>query len=193
MNSQTIILSLLAVVILIVAGLAVWLAFSKMRSNKLRKKFGPEYEYTIEKTGDRRTAEALLTEREKRVSELNIRALSPDELERYQAEWLHIQADFLDVPAESVNNADSLIKEVMLARGFPVVDFEHRLEDISVLYPNVVSNYRSAHDIALKNQDENASTEELRQAMIYYRSLYQELLGAQNSIQEAQTKEAMSV
>lgn len=177
LDNQTLIIILIAVVGLIVAGIIAWTASRAIRSRKLREKYGPEYDYTMRKVGDRRAAEEALEDRAKRVSKLNIRALEPDEWEHYHERWTEIQSEFVDKPSESVQEANQLIKNVMAARGFPVADFEQRVEDISVMYPDIVSNYRSAHAIAQKNQlDGGASTEELRQAMVHYRSLFEELL-----------------
>jgi len=176
-NTETLILILIAAAVLLTASLIAWLAIRRWRSHKLRGKFGSEYDYTMEKVGDRRAVEETLAEREKRVSKLEIRALHDDERDRYHGEWIEIQANFVDDPTKSVEEANRLITEVMIARGFPVADFEQRAADLSVMYPEFVSNYRSAYDIALKNQRNGASTEELRQAMVYYRSLFEELLG----------------
>lgn len=177
MNTQTLTLVLIAVVILVVIGLVSMLATRSMRSKKLREKFGPEYDYTLEKVGDKRAAEETLAEREKRVGKLDIRDLDEKERNRYLNEWIEIQKGFVDDPSKSVEAANRLVTEVMTARGFPVTDFEQRAADLSVLYPEFVSNYRCADDIAAKNQRNEASTEDLRQAMVYYRSLYKELLG----------------
>jgi len=176
-NTETLILILIALAILIVAGLVAWMAIRWTRSRKLREKFGPEYDYTMEKVGDRRTAEETLAEREKRVNKLDIRDLDSHERDRYHTEWSEIQAEFVDEPTKSVESANRLITEVMIARGFPVADFEQRAADISVLYPNLVPNYRNAYAIAVKSQNNGTSTEDLRQAMVYYRSLFEELLG----------------
>jgi hypothetical protein len=176
-ETETLIVVLIALAILVVVSLVAWAAIRLRRSQKLRKKFGPEYDYTMEKVGDRRVAEETLEEREKRVSKLAIRTLEPNEWDHFHAEWVEIQADFVDEPAQSVEEANRLIKEVMEARGFPVADFEQRVADVSVLYPDFVSNYRNAHAIAVRNQrNGGVSTEELRQAMVYYRSLFEELL-----------------
>ncbi len=113
-----------------------------MRSLRLKRKFGPEYDYTVEKVGDRRTAEADLTGREKRVVILDIHELNDHERDRYHGEWTEIQADFVDDPAKSVKRANWLITEVMIAHGFPVADFEQRAADLSVLYPNFAPKYR---------------------------------------------------
>jgi hypothetical protein len=185
-ETETLIIVLIALAVFIIAGLVAWVVLRSIRSRKLRKKFGPEYDYTMEKLGDRRTAEETLEEREKRVSKLTIRTLDTDEWDQFHTEWIEIQADFVDKPAESVEEANRLIKQVMEARGFPVADFEQRVADISVLYPDFVSNYRNAHAIAVRNQrNGGVSTEELRQAMVYYRSLFEELLEtSETSIKE---------
>jgi hypothetical protein len=127
--------------------------------------------------GDRRAAEETLMEREKRIKKVEIRTLNEDEKVRYRGEWSEIQANFVDSPSRSVEEANRLIMEVMSLRGFPVADFDQRAADLSVMYPDFVSNYRNAHEIAMKNQRNGTSTEELRQAMVYYHSLFEELLG----------------
>jgi hypothetical protein len=185
-DNETLIVVLIAVIGLVITGIVVMIASRAMRSRKLREKFGPEYDYTMKKVGDQRAAEEALEEREKRVSKLNLRALDPNEWDHYHERWIEIQSDFVDKPSESVQEANELIKNVMAARGFPVADFEQRTADISVLYPDFVSNYRSAHAIALKNQPNGGvSTEELRQAMVHYRALFEELLEtAENKVKE---------
>ena len=185
MQTDTLIQIMIAVAVLILAGSIAWLAFRSLRSRKLRQKFGPEYDYAIEKAGDRRTAEEMLAERERRVNSLDIRRLDLAERDRYHKEWIGIQADFVDDPAKSVEKTDGLITEIMILRGFPVADFGQRAEDISVAYPEFVKAYRSGHEIALKNQDGEASTEELRQAMVYYRAVIEQLL----ETEEAEVKE----
>jgi hypothetical protein len=176
LNNQTIILIAAVAVVIVAAVIVAAVAMRGRRSQKLRDKYGPEYDYTLEKAGDRRAAEETLLDREKRVSQLEIRTLNPGEYEQYHQKWVAIQADFVDKPAEAVERADRLIKEVMVARGFPMADFEQRAADISVLYPDFVTNYRNAHAIAVKSQNDGVSTEELRQAMVYDRSLFEELL-----------------
>jgi hypothetical protein len=169
-------LVMIVVAVFLAAGLVVWFAITKRRSQDLREKFGTEYDYTMEKTGDWRTTEDMLLEREKRVQELAVQALASDKVDLYRAEWDEVQAEFVDRPAEAVKKADLLITEVMIARGFPVEDFEQRAADLSVLFPDFVRNYRSAHAIAQAAQQGEISTEDLRQAMVYYRSLFEELL-----------------
>jgi hypothetical protein len=187
MDTNTLILILIAVAVLIVAVGLIWIVIRRANSEKLRQKFGPEYDYTLEKEGDRRTAEEALKEREKRVNELDIRDLDSHERDRYHTDWIEIQAEFVDNPSKSVDQANQLITEVMIVRGFPVDDFEHRAADISVVYPDLVSNYRNAYTITVKSQNDGTSTEELRQAMVYYRSLFDELLG----VEEIQEKESI--
>lgn len=182
MSTETLLMVLIgAVAALAVIGLIVGVANRSMRSQKLRRKFGSEYDYAIEKTGDRRAAEEMLEEREKRATEFEIHELSEDERERFYGEWLGIQSDFVDNPSKSIAEADRLITEVMNARGFPLTDFEQRSADLSVFYPSFISDYRHAHAIATDNEHNESSTEELRQAMIHYRSLFDELLGARES------------
>lgn len=175
MSTETLMVILVAVAV-VVAGAAV-VSSRQSRSKHLREKFGPEYDYTLEKVGDKRTVEETLAERENRIKKLNIRALDANERERYRRDWSEVQADFVDDPSKSIEAANRLITEVMVARGFPVADFDQRAADLSVLYPEFVPNYRSAYDIAMKNQNNGATTEELRQGMVYYRSMFAELLG----------------
>jgi FtsZ-interacting cell division protein ZipA len=167
---------LIVFVAIVIIGLVAWMASRKRHTEKLREKYGTEYDYTVNRAGDRRQAEAELDEREERVKALEIRPLSTTERDRFSEEWKRTQAQFVDQPVESVEKADQLIIEVMKARDFPMADFEQRAADISVLYPNVVPNYRSAHEIAAKNERGEADTEDLRQAMVFYRSLFGELL-----------------
>ena len=189
MNIQTLIPILAVLAVLIAAGLIVRLTSLRMRSLRLKRKFGPEYDYTVEKVGDRRTAEADLKEREKRVVKLDIHELNDHERDRYHGEWTEIQADFVDDPAKSIERANRLITEVMIARGFPVADFEQRAADLSVLYPNFAPKYRQANEIVVKNQDGSASTEDLRQAMISYHSLFDQLLGTVHTVEPMQGHE----
>lgn len=172
MDSTTLIL-LLVVAILIIGG---FLVYSRRRSVHLRSRFGAEYERQVEELGSRSKAEADLAEREKRVSKLTIRPLSPADQDRFLDRWTKVQATFVDDPARSVDYADALLAEVMTARGYPVADFEQRAGDISVDHPEVVQHYRAGHDIAVRHSRGEANTDELRQALIHYRSLFEELV-----------------
>jgi hypothetical protein len=165
------------VVIVVVMGAIMAPMFARRRkSQKFQNKYGPEYDRTVESAGNEKKAQAELNGRQKHVDTLNIRQLSVSERERYQAEWTAIQAKFVDQPGQATVEADHLIMEVMKVRAYPVSDFDQRAADISVNYPTLVSNYRAAREIAIKNEQHTATTEELRQAMIHYRSLFDELL-----------------
>ena len=168
---------LAAVVILVIAVLA-WLYVRKRRSTTadLRQKFGPEYERAVLKHGSEREAQSKLEDREKRVEKLNIRDLDPTEHERFSKRWEAVQSRFVDSPKGAVAEADDLVSSVMKARGYPVSDFDQRAADISVDHPRVMENYRSAHEIALRVGKDQATTEDLRTAMIHYRSLFEELV-----------------
>lgn len=177
MDTTTI--AVIVVAVLIVAGFAAWFIYDRQRSNTLRQRFGPEYDYTVSKIGDRRKAEDELSQRQKRVEALEIHRLSPENREHFLGRWRAIQTEFVNDPSGAVKKADQLIQEVMLARGFPMNDFESRAADISAVHPNVVQNYRAAQAIAKKNEADGAGTEELRQGFIHYRALFEELLERQ--------------
>jgi len=171
------IIVLAAVVILIVAVLGV-MYMRKRRSTTadLRQRFGPEYERAVREHGSERKAEAKLADRERRVEKLTIRALDPSERERFVERWGSVQSRFVDSPKGAVAEADDLVSSLMKTRGYPVSDFDQRAADISVDHPRVVENYRSAHEIALRIGKNEATTEDLRTAMIHYRSLFEELV-----------------
>lgn len=163
--------------ILVVAALA-WLYMRRGRTTTagLRQRFGPEYELAVRDHGSQRRAEAQLADREERVNRLKIRNLDPAERERFSGQWHALQSCFVDDPNAAVTEADALVSLVMQTRGYPVADFTQRAADMSVDHPAVVANYRSAHQIALRLGKGEASTEDLRTAMIHYRSLFQELV-----------------
>ena len=165
------------VVVALIVG-ALWWS-RRARSEHLRDQFGPEYERAVEAKGDRAKAEADLAEREKRVKKLDIRPLEAAERREFTQRWGDVQARFVDDPARAVSFADALIGDVMKARGYPVSDFDQRAGDISVDHPIVVEHYHKAHDIALRHGRGEASTEDLRQAMIHYRALFDNLVGAE--------------
>jgi len=169
------IIALVAAAIVVVA-VGAWLYIRKRRGTTagLRQKFGPEYDRAVLAHGSK--AEAKLADREKRIGELNIRDLDAMEHERYSKQWQAVQFRFVDSPKGAVLEADDLVSSVMKVRGYPVGDFDQRAADISVDHPRVVENYRSAHEIALRAGNEAATTEDLRTAMIHYRSLFEELV-----------------
>jgi len=160
----------------LVAAVATWLFLQKRRTEQLRGRFGPEYDRTVKEKGTVAKAEAALAARAVRVERLHIGTLAPADAARFGDSWKRVQNRFVDDPRGAVTDADRLVGEVMEARGYPVAEFEQRVEDISVDHPNVVMNYRAAHDIARDHEHSKASTEDLRQAMVHYRALFQELL-----------------
>jgi hypothetical protein len=177
MKNPTLILILAAAAVVIAVILIIVVSIRRGHSKKLKDKYGSEYDLQMGKKGSRRKNEAALKERGKRVGKLDIRTLNEDERERYRKEWLEIKSDFVDDPQRSIKQANKLITEVMIARGFPVADFEQRAADLSVMYPKFVASYRNANAIALKNENETVSTEEQRQALVSYQSMFGELLG----------------
>jgi hypothetical protein len=164
------------VVVVVLLALLAFFAGRQRRSRRLQDRFGPEYDRTVEQAGDRRAAEAELRERAERRQKLDIIPLEPEARARYIEAWRNTQAQFVDEPAEATREADRLITSVMRDRGYPVDDFEQRAADISVDHPQVVDDYRAAHAIAAANDRSEASTEDLRQALVHYRSLFEELL-----------------
>ena len=175
MNTTYIIIAV--VLILVLMGAVLWpMMARRKRSDRLHGQFGSEYDHTVQTLGDEKKAQTELEERQKHVKALDIHPLSIKEHERYLADWAAVQSKFVDEPGQAIVDADRLIMEVMQLRAYPISDFEQRAADVSVSYPALVSNYRAARVIALKNEQHQADTEELRQAMIYYRSLFEELL-----------------
>lgn len=175
--SSTQIVIAIAVAVLMVAGIAFWLFGRKRRTEKLRTKFGgPEYTRAVQEGGSRKKAEAVLDKRTKRVEGLHIRPLAAGDRARFVESWGKVQARFVDGPGGAVTDADQLLGDVMSTRGYPVSDFEQRAADISVDHPRVLENYRAAHQCALRQTRGQANTEDLRQAMIHYRTLFEELV-----------------
>jgi hypothetical protein len=167
----------LSAALIVIASVLVWLYVRNRRraTADLRQKFGPEYDRAVLAHGSERKAESQLEDREKRVEKLRIRDLDPMEHERYSKRWAAVQSGFVDSPKGAVAEADDLVSSVMKIRGYPVSEFDQRAADISVDHPRVVENYRSAHEIALRLGKDQATTEDLRTAMIHYRSLFEEL------------------
>ena len=153
-------LILLAVVLLV--AVAGWIFYRQQRSKKLRLHFGPEYERAAQLYGGPAKAENVLEARQKRMEKVHIDA----------------QSHFVDDPAASIREADRVVTDVMIARGYPMTDFERRADDLSVDHPFVVSNYRAAHEIARNDQNGRATTEDLRRAIVFYRKLFEELVEA---------------
>jgi hypothetical protein len=170
--------AIIAFVVIVVAGIATLLFLRKRRTERLRSKFGgAEYARAVKEGGNRRHAEARLDERTERVESFHVRPLAPGDRARFVDSWRKIQARFVDGPAGAVAEADQLLGDVMSTRGYPVSDFEQRAADISVDHPLVMENYRTAHEIALRQTKGQANTEDLRQAMIHHRTLFEALVG----------------
>lgn len=172
--STTLVIVLIGVVILAIA-LAIWM--QKRRTAALRSRFGPEYEQAIQEYGGRAGAEKALERRAERTEMYRVRPLNPEEQQNFSEAWRVTQTRFVDDPPLAIREADHLVCDVMRTKGYPMADFDRRAEDLSVDHAHVVRNYRAAHAIATKEPGA-ATTEDLRQAMVYYRELFDELLEA---------------
>lgn len=171
--------SIIIAIVIIIAGLvAVFVAWNanRKRSARLRARFGPEYERLAAETGSRVEAERVLQDREERSRKIIIRPLPVQDREHFAQAWRTLQARFVDTPGEAVIEADQLLEQLLAQRGYPTGDFEQQADDVSVDHPRVVQNYRAAHAIAERQRQGQATTEDLRQAVIRYRTLYEELL-----------------
>jgi FtsZ-interacting cell division protein ZipA len=173
-STQIIIVVLVAAVVALLA----WWLWKRRTREELQKQFGPEYQRTVDKLGDRGKAEDDLEKRRERVKKLEIRPLSEEERRRFAGEWQRVQARFVDDPGGAIADAHSLVTEVMKSRGYPIADIPQREADLSVAVPAVVDRYRQAREIAERNKRGQASTEDLRNAMVHYRSLFEALLEA---------------
>jgi hypothetical protein len=169
---------ILAIVLIVLAvGAIAWLVVQKQKSANLKRRFGPEYDRAVKEYGSRSKAEAELSKREQRVARLKIIPVTAAEAARFSNAWSSLQGRFVDDPKGVVAEADLLVRELMVKRGYPMGDFELRAADISVDHPSVVRNYRAAQLIAARNARGEADTEELRTAVVHYRTLFDELLG----------------
>ena len=173
-QGEIIILALVGLVLL--AAILIWLAVRNRNTTKLRDKFGDEYDRTVEEKGRRSAAEAALEEREKRVAELDIRPLTPQQRDAAITEWREVKAVFVDSPVEAVHHADRLLASIMKARGYPMADFDRRYEDLTVDHGDVARHYRAGHEIADRQALGKATTEDLRQAMKHYGALFEDLV-----------------
>jgi hypothetical protein len=169
-------------VLIIVVGFALLVRNRRKTTAGFRKRFGSEYDRAVLEHGSERKAEAKLADRETRVENLKIRALTAAERGRFLADWQSVQSRFVDHPKSAVTEADELVSSLMQARGYPVADFDQRAADISVDHPRLVENYRSAHGVAVRLGRDEASTEDLRTAMIQYRNLFDELVEEQTPV-----------
>jgi len=175
--------ALIALVVLVLIAVVAWSVMRGRRSQRLQQRFGPEYDRTVRTAGDRRGAESELESRLEHRSGLTIRPLAPAARDRYAEAWRGAQGRFVDSPPDAVHEADQLVIVVMRERGYPIDDFETRAGDVSVDHPEVVENYRAAHAISQASEQGDAQTEDLRQAMVHYRTLFERLLGGSDGQQ----------
>ena len=175
-SSPAMIIGIVVVVAVIAVVIAVIVNVEKRKSARLRSRFGEEYDLVLRETGSRRKADAVLESRVKRIEHLKIRDLTEAERARYLVQWQDVQVRFIDHPRGAVTEADELVESVLIARGFPTSEFDQRAADISVTYPRVIENYRLAHAVAVRLSPVEATTEELRTAMIQYRDIFDELI-----------------
>jgi hypothetical protein len=179
LTDPRLIAGVVVIVLIIVIGVAFYVRNRRKTTAGLRNRFGPEYDRAVLEHGSERKAEGKLADRETRVESLKIRALTVAERGRFSADWQSVQSRFVDHPKGAVTEADELVYSLMQARGYPVADFDQRAADISVDHPRLVENYRSAHGVAVRLGRDEASTEDLRTAMIQYRNLFDELVQEQ--------------
>jgi hypothetical protein len=176
---STVMTIVLIAAIVLAAGLLVWLGLTRLRRRQqLRDRFGPEYDKALDDGENRRTAERELSEREKRHEQLDITPLSPAARDDYAQQWTMVQTRFVDRPDVAVAEADRLVVVVMGERGYPTEDYQQQVTDLSVEHAKTLGHYRSAHDIKTRHDEGQVSTEELRKAMVHYRSLFEDLLDA---------------
>jgi hypothetical protein len=184
---ETVIIAVLIIAaVLVVAGATAAFVFNNdKKRQRIREDFGPEYHRTLASTGgDRARAQKELEGRQKRVSKFNLRTLPVELAQHFRDQWRRIQERFVDQPKEATSAADKLVQQVMQECGYPMADFEQSAADISVDHPNVVDNYRRAHQISKANERGEANTEDLRQAFIYYRALFMDLLETEEELAE---------
>ena len=182
-------LVLVAVIFLILGGIVGMALMRVQRTKRLKERFGPEYERAVNEIGDKRQAENELDSRLAHVNTLDIRPLTVEEVDRYALEWQKTQTEFVDEPLTALQKADRLIQDVMKARGYPVEDFDQRAADISVDYPELVTDYRGLHLIAVKEKEDEVNTEEMRQAMVHGRALFENLIRQEPTEEDVAQKE----
>jgi hypothetical protein len=175
----------LIIVLLVIVAVALF-AVRAMRRKKLQNTFGPEYDRVVADTGSRSDAEKELREREKRHAELELKPLSAESKARYSAAWEEVQIQFVDNPSEAVTTADRLTTDLIAERGYPTGDYDDQIANLSVEHARTLGHYRDAHEISRRNTEGEASTEDLRQALVHYRALFADLLG-ENPVQNNAT------
>ena len=174
--ADTTLVVVLVIVVVVIIAIALMAALQQQRRRRLHGRFGSEYDQTVEQAGGRRAGERELRDRVERHDELQLRPLDPDQSRRFRSEWEQVQAEFVDRPEHAAAEADELVEELLKQRGYPVREFEESSSLVSVDHPELVSNYREAHRITVETGRGRANTEQLRRALVAYRSLFDELL-----------------
>lgn len=172
----------IAAVVVVIIGVVAWAVSRRRRTSRLKQHFGPEYDRTIDEKGEQRAGEAELLARQKKHDKLQLTALTPDARREHAAAWQTVQAEFVNDPEESVGRAERLVTRVMRERGYPIDQFDQRAADISVDHPEVVDNYRSAHEIYVSRKHGEIGTERARQAFVHYRVLFDKLLESDTDV-----------
>ncbi|GAA0742021.1 hypothetical protein Drose_28280 [Dactylosporangium roseum] len=175
MTATQVLLTIIVLVVIAAIGYGIWFV---TRRRALQHRFGPEYDRAVAERESRLAAERELRERERRHAALELRELEPEARTRYATAWEEIQARFLDDPAGAVRAADTLVTELIAERGYPAGDYEEQVADLSVEHARTLGHYRDAHEISLLSDRGEATTEQLRQAVVHYRALFSDLLGA---------------
>jgi hypothetical protein len=168
---------IILIIVIVIVLAAIVLGVQRSRRKRLQTTFGPEYERVVADTGSRADAEKELRERERRHAELELKPLSPESQARYSAAWEEVQIQFVDNPEQAVSTADDLVTRLIGERGYPTGDYDDQLANLSVEHARTLGHYRDAHEISLRNRRGEASTEDLRQALVHYRALFADLLG----------------
>ncbi len=184
---STTMIIMLAVTVIVIAAVGWW-AWRKQRADNLPRRFGPEYSHAVEQYGSEARAQDALAQRAHRMEKFHASPLTREDHDRFLERWTNVQANFVDDPPGSIAQADALVSDLMRARGYPMGDFDKRAEDISVEHPQVVQNYRTAHAIAERQAKGQAATEDLRQALVHYRALFDELLEGHLTTQEGRRR-----
>lgn len=188
-SNEVLVVLVLVVLALIAAG--AWWYYSRQRTQRLQERFGPEYDRTLQQVGERRPAEAVLEAREERAKKLDLRALSREDRDRYVQSWRSIEGRFVDDPRGALGAADRLFTDLMVARGYPDADHDQRVSDLSATYPHLVGDYRQLHEFQLHSRQGEPETEDLRRALVAYRSLFEGLLETRETERrEAERREA---
>jgi hypothetical protein len=184
-----VVIAVIVVLVLLVVAAGAWFYGRQRRRGELQATFGQEYPRAVDQAGSRREAEKELLDRKERHARLDIRPLDRERREQYAAEWTAVQAKFVDAPERAVNEADTLVERVMDERGYPIGDFERRTADLSVEHADVLDHYRAAHDIRRRSGENAATTEQLREAMVHYRLLFESLLATEREATERETSD----